>query len=284
MEEPDLAPLAVSDDYRLRDVRHIHLANSGLTFPTMSWRKVPPSYFYQPHLPRYSARELHMFEQEIEMEQKEGRAIGPVIMIVAMVGLLVGGIGYMVYQNTRSLKAEDAASVITASMKLQPPSEIKFHAGKLQASMADSIDKPHYKLLADAGLIKIEKDKKTNAGKIDLTDDGEKTITSIPEFQKKDEGDGSLAYTVPLATRKFVKIDNITKLAANRFQVEYSWQWEPNKVGDAFDISGKYIQKFSTWDRSQLIDKYGANYYHGDPTKVTVLIVKGENGWTLAKE
>jgi hypothetical protein len=176
------------------------------------------------------------------------------------------------------------ANVITASMKTMPPSEVKFHAGKLQSSMADSIDKPQYKLLADAGLIKIEKDKKTSAGKIDLTDEGEKMITSIPEFQKKDEGDGALAYTVPLATRKFVKVENITKIAANRFQVEYSWQWEPNKLGDTFDISGKYIQKFNTWDRSQLIDKYGANYYHGDPTKVTVLIVKGENGWTLAKE
>jgi hypothetical protein len=218
------------------------------------------------------------------MEQKEGRAIGPVIMIVVMIGILVGSVGYMVYQNTRSLKAEDAANVITVSMKTMPPSEVKFHAGKLQSSMADSIDKPQYKLLADAGLIKIEKDKKTSAGKIDLTDEGEKMITSIPEFQKKDEGDGALAYTVPLATRKFVKVENITKIAANRFQVEYSWQWEPNKLGDTFDISGKYIQKFNTWDRSQLIDKYGANYYHGDPTKVTVLIVKGENGWTLAKE
>jgi hypothetical protein len=225
-----------------------------------------------------------MFEQEIEMEQKEGRAIGPVIMIVAMVGMLVGSIGYMVFQSTRTLKPEEATKVITSSMELQAPSEVKFHAGKLQPSMSDSIDKPHYKLLVDAGLIKIEKDKKTNAGKIELTADGEKTITSIPEFQKKDEGDGSVVYSVPLATRKFLKIENIAKVSANRFQVEYSWQWEPNKLGESFDISGKYIQKFNTWDRAQLIDKYGANYYHGDPTKVTVLIVKGENGWTLAKE
>jgi Holliday junction resolvase-like predicted endonuclease len=225
-----------------------------------------------------------MFEQEIEMEQKEGGSIGPILMIVAMIGILVGGIGYMVLQNTRTLKPEEAAKVVTALIKAQPPTEVKFHAGKLASSMNDSLDRPQYKLLADAGVIKIQKDKKTNGGDIDLTAEGEKTITAIPEFKKKTEDDGTVAYAVPLATRKFVKIENITKLAANRFQVEYSWQWEPNALGEAFDISGKYIQSFNTWDRSQLIDKYGANYYHGEPTKVTVLIVKGENGWTVPKE
>jgi hypothetical protein len=225
-----------------------------------------------------------MFEQEIEMEQKEGRGIGPVIMIVAMIGILVGGIGYMVVQNTRTLKPEDAAKIVTASIKAQPPTEVKFHAGKLQPSMADSLDRPHYKLLSDAGLITIEKEKKTNAATIKLTADGERTITSIPEFQKKDEADGTVAYAVPLATRKFVKIENITKLAANRFAVEYSWQWEPNKLGDDFDIAGKYVQEFKSWDRSTLIDKYGANYYHGEPTKATVLVVKGDDGWAIGKE
>jgi hypothetical protein len=225
-----------------------------------------------------------MFEQEIEMEQKEGRGIGAVFMIIAMIGMLVGGIGFVVYQSTRTLKPEDAAQLVTASIKLQPPTEIKFHAGRLQASMNDSLDRPHYKLLSEAGLITIQKDKKTSTAQINLTADGEKTITSIPEFQKKSESDGTVAYAVPLAIRKFIKIENITKLAANRFQVEYTWGWEPNKLGEAFDISGKYIQGFNTWDRSQLIDKYGANYYHAEPTKATILVVKGAEGWTIAHE
>lgn len=225
-----------------------------------------------------------MFEQEIEMEQKEGRAIGPVIMIIAMVGMLVGGIGYMVFQSTRTLKPEDAAKVVTATIALQPPSEVKFHAGRLESSMNDSLDRPQYKLLSDAGVITIKRDKKSAAAQIDLTANGEQTITSIPEFQKKSESDGTVAYVVPLATRKFVKIENITKLAANRFQVDYTWQWEPNKLGENFDIAGKYIQKFNTWDRAQLIDKYGANYYHAEPTKASIVIVRGENGWVIPKE
>src|SRR3954467_11614529 len=94
----------------------------------------------RPWLTRSPARELRMFEQEIEMEQKEGRGIGPIIMIVAMVGMLVGGIGYMVYQTTRTLKPEEAANIATASNKLQPPSEVKFHAGRLESSMNDSLD------------------------------------------------------------------------------------------------------------------------------------------------
>jgi hypothetical protein len=225
-----------------------------------------------------------MFEQEIEMEQKEGRGIGPVIMIVAMVAMLVGGIGYVVFQATRTLKPEEAAKVATATMNLQPPSEVKFHSGHLQSSMNDSLDRPHYKLLSQAGIITIAREKKSATAQINLTAEGEKTITSIPEFQKKEESDGTVAYVVPLAKRKFVKIDNITKLAANRFQVEYSWQWEPNQLGENFDIAGKYIQGFSTWDRSQLIDKYGANYFHAEPTKSTIVVVRGENGWTLPKE
>ena len=225
-----------------------------------------------------------MFEQEIEMEQQEGRGFGPIIMIVAMVAMLVGGIGYMVVQSTRTLKPEEAAKLITASIKLQPPSEVQFHAGKLQSSMSDSLDRPQYKLLADAGIITIQKDKKSATANIELTALGEQTITSIPEFKKKDEGDGSVIYKVPLASRKFVKIENVTKLASNRFKVEYTWKWEPNKLGDAFDISGKYIQGFKTWERSQLIDKYGADYYHADPTKVSVVVVKGPDGWSIAKE
>ena len=225
-----------------------------------------------------------MFEQEIEMEQKEGRAIGPVIMIIAMVGMLVGGIAYMVVQSTRMLKPEEAATVVKASMQLLPTSEVTFHAGRVEASMNDSFERPHYRLLADAGIIKIAKEKKAAAAIVSLTPDGEKLVSSIPEFQKKQETDGTFAYVVPLASRKFVKIENITKLAANRFKVDYTWQWEPNKLGDDFDIAGPYMKSFTTWDRSELIDKYGANYYHAEPTSVSVIIVKTDEGWGLAKE
>ena len=34
-----------------------------------------------------------MFEQEIEMEKKEGSAFGPVLIILVLVGLFVGSLG-----------------------------------------------------------------------------------------------------------------------------------------------------------------------------------------------
>jgi hypothetical protein len=225
-----------------------------------------------------------MFEQELEMEQKEGRGIGPILMIVLMVGLLGGGIGYLVLQTTRTLKPTEAAKVVEASLKAQPISSVSFHAGHITPHMNDSPDKPQYALLADAGVITYKKDKKTFEADVALSPQGEQTITSIPEFQKKTESNGTVAYKVPLAARKFVKIENITKLAPNRFQVEYSWQWEPNKLGEVFNASGQYVKKFSTWDRAQLIDKYGADFYHSEPTRTTVLIIRGADGWTLGKE
>ena len=39
--------------------------------------------------------------------------------------------------------------------------------------------------------------------------------------------------------------------------------------GDLFDAAGPAVKAFNTWDRSTLIDKYGANFYHDPaPTRV----------------
>ena len=37
-----------------------------------------------------------MFEAEIEMEKKQGGAFGPVLIIVVMVVVVFGGLGYLV--------------------------------------------------------------------------------------------------------------------------------------------------------------------------------------------
>jgi len=224
-----------------------------------------------------------MFEQELEMEQKEGRGFGPIIIIVLMIVALVGGVGYMVVQSTRTLKPAEASSVIEAGIKAQSPAVVKFHTGHITPSMSDSPDHPQYTLLTNLGLMTFKKDKKTTAADVALTPEGESKIGAVPGLEKKSEADGQVAYVVPLATRKFVRIENITKLGTGRFQVEYSWQWQPNQLGDLFDATGPAVQKFNAWDRSQLIDKFGSDFYHGEPTKTTVVVTRGDGGWTLSK-
>jgi hypothetical protein len=89
---------------------------------------------------------------------------------------------------------------------------------------------------------------------------------------------------VPLAQRKLAEIGKITMLGPSKAAVEYSWKWETTKAGDLFDAAGPAVKAFNTWDRSTLIDKCGANFYHAAPTKVTVLLVEGAKGWETSNE
>jgi hypothetical protein len=118
-----------------------------------------------------------------------------------------------------------------------------------------------------------------------VTPTGEKTFSAIPGFKKfKSPNDDTWTYQVPLASRKLVKIDNITMNGPSFAKVEYEWQWEPTTLGDLFDVDGKAIESFNTWDRGKLIEKYGADYYHAAPKKATVRLHKSDKGWILASE
>ena len=60
----------------------------------------------------------------------------------------------------------------------------------------------------------------------------------------------------------WLEIGKITMLTPSKAIVEYTWKWETNQAGDLFDAAGPAVKAFNTWDRSTLIDKYGANFYH----------------------
>ncbi len=215
-----------------------------------------------------------MFEQEIELEEKEGSGLGPIVVVLILVGLLVGGIGYFVFQTRQMLKAEDATPVIVASLNARGPALLKFRSGRVD----DHPDGPHYKLLADAGLIKITPIKQSVDIDVVLTPEGENLVTTIPKVEKLAK-ENATEYVVPLAGREFVGVSKITKLAPGRFQVDYTWKWIPTQLGEMFDVNSQYMKKFGTYDRTVLIDRYGADFYKGDPNKSTITIVKGPNGW-----
>jgi hypothetical protein len=224
-----------------------------------------------------------MFEQEIEMEKRESSVV-PLLLIVTMILVFVGVAGYYIWQNKQVLSTTDAAAVVTASLKAQGPAVVHFHTGFVKASVEERPEAPHYRLLDKAGIIKLGK-ANGRTTPIAVTAQGQKLLSEIPDVIKTKEKDGTDAYVVPLATRQLAEISKITMLSPERASVQYSWKWDPNKLGNLFDASGSLVKSFNTWDRATLIEKSGANFYHQDPTKVAVVLVKTDRGvWQVAFE
>jgi hypothetical protein len=223
-----------------------------------------------------------MFEQEIELEKRESSVV-PLLLIVTMILVFVGVAGYYVWQNKQVLATDQASAVIAASLKAQGPAVVHFHSGLVKASVDERPESPHYRLLDKAGIIKLGK---TNGRTtpIALTAQGEKLLSEIPEVSKTREKDGTDAYIVPLANRQLAEVSKITMLNPDRASVQYSWKWDANKLGNLFDASGSLVKSFNTWDRATLIEKSGANFYHNEPTKVAVVLVKSDRGWQIAIE
>ena len=226
-----------------------------------------------------------MFEQEIEMEQKSSSVV-PLLLILALVAVIVGTAGYWFVQSRKVLTQPEAATVVASILKAQGPAMLRFHTGTVKSSVNEKPRDPHYRLLQKAGLVKLAPVKgKGEVYDIALTPKGESELTAFPEFQKTKEKDGSLALAVPLARRKLVEVTKVTMNGPSMARVEYTWKWEPTPVGDLFDANGQLIKSFNLWDTQALIEKYGANFYHGEAKKVAVNLVKTDQGaWQLMSE
>ena len=218
-----------------------------------------------------------MFEQELEMEQKESSVI-PLILIVCLAGVILGSVGYWIVQARKTLSPEQATAAVTDILKKQGPVTLIFRTGNVEPSINERPRDPHYKLMEKAGLLKTADLKGKDRVTVTLTPEGEKIITSLPELRKRtDEKDGNTVYFVPLASRKVVAISKVTMSGPNLAHVEYTWQWAPTAMGDIFDTNSKFVKTFNIWDTQTLISKYDVNYYHGDPARATINMVRGDN-------
>jgi hypothetical protein len=226
-----------------------------------------------------------MFEQEMEMEKHQSSVV-PLLLIVTLILAIVGMSGYYVLQSRKVLGSQEAANIASDVLKMQGPATLKFHTGILKSSVDDKPHDPHYRLLEKAGLVQVGKD--TGPYKtitpIALTQQGKRLLDEIPGVTKNSEKDGTEIYAVPLAERKLVAVSKINMISPSRAMVEITWKWEPNKLGNLFDASGSMVKDFNTWDRAILIQKYGADFYHADPTRVTLAMMKGDKGWQISNE
>jgi len=218
-----------------------------------------------------------MFEQELELEKRS--SWGPLLLVVALVGTIVGIIGYYTFQLKKGLSQAEATTIVEAQLRAQVPT-VAFRSGKVQANGGEQPKDPHYKVLEKAGLLTL-KDVSWDTNIVTVTDGGEKLFASIPGFKKWKNPDNTWSYEVPLATRKLVKIDTPTMTNPAAARVDYEWQWAPNQVGDLFDVGGNNLKSYTTWDRQKLIDRYGAAFYHEGTKKETVNLVKGDKGWMI---
>lgn len=223
-----------------------------------------------------------MFEQEIELEKKTS-SIVPLLLIVALIIAVVGVSLYFVAESKKVLSAAEASPVVLASLENQPAPTLRFQTGVIKASVSEKPHDPHYRLLEKQGFLKIGKDQNWKTP-VSLTTQGQAFLSEIAGVKQSKDKDGNTEYMVPLAQRKLVELGKITMVTPSKAAVEYSWKWETTKAGDLFDAAGPAVKGFNTWDRSTLIEKYGANFYHAAPTRVTVALVKTDKGWQVSTE
>lgn len=220
-----------------------------------------------------------MFEQEIELEKKTS-SWAPLLLVIVLILAIVGGIGYYVVEMRKGLSQQEAANVVDKLLNARPAT-IHFHAGTVLPSVDEKPGDPHYRLLEKAGVLKLGK--AVGRGKVVVVNNSaEREFSRFPEFKAFKNADGTQSYVMPLAERKLVSIDSVKMNGPYAATVQYTWKWEPTRLGDAFDADGNLIKTFNTWDRGTLIQKYGADFFHAAPRKETVNMIKGDNGWKLA--
>lgn len=224
-----------------------------------------------------------MFEQEIEMEKKTSSVV-PLLLIISLIVAVVGVALYFVAESRKVLTTAEAGPIITASLDGQGPAILRFQTGNLKSSVAERTHDPHYRLLEKAGYLKIGKPDKSGVTPVSITPQGEAFLADVAGVKKSKNKDDNDDYAVPLAQRKLIEVNKITMITPSKAAVEYTWQWDTNKAGDLLDAAGPAVKAFNTWERSTLIDKYGANFYHAAPSKVTVAMVKSNKGWQISTE
>ena len=224
-----------------------------------------------------------MFEAEVEMERKS--SVLPLLLMMCLVAAIVGLAGYVLLQARAQtpLSAVQANAVVTAAIQGHGPAIIRFRTGLLKSSADEKPGDPNYRLLEKAGIVKLAK---AGGGKVvvSLTAQGEQLLTGVPGFKKEKEADGTFLIKAPVAQKQLVSIAGIEMTGVNSATVVYNWKWVPNELWNVFDAGGPLVKGFNLWDRQTLINKYEADFYHGDPTRSTLALVRSGRDWKISAQ
>jgi len=212
-----------------------------------------------------------MFEDEIRMEEKSSNVV-PLLMALALIAAIVGGIGYFILESKRTLSQEQATQIVSAMLKKQGPAKVHFHAGgRIEPSMDEKPFDPHYRLLEKVGVVKLGKP--TYKGlEVKVTPEGLAELKQCGAIEEKN-ADGTDAFTVPLANRKLIAVNKVDMQRPGLAKVEYTWNWETTTLGRDFDANSQAMAALTVWDRTLLIQKYGGDFYKdAEPKKVAITL------------
>jgi hypothetical protein len=224
--------------------------------------------------------EVVMFEEEVSL-QKESSYFIPLVLVIVLVAVIVGSIAYWVMPK-KALSQEQAATFVSEYLNAQVPATVHFHIGVLQPRVDEKIHDPHYRLLEKAGIVKLAKTRGDSLS-VALTPDGQREL-AMKGVVKSKNSDGSDAYTVSLAERQLVAISRVKMTSRDIALVQFTWKWNPNKLGTVFDAAGPQVKSFNTWDRSTLIEKYSVAFYGVDPVQAALSFTRSDEGWKLSAE
>jgi len=221
-----------------------------------------------------------MFEAEVEMEKRS--SFLPLVLMMCLVAAIAGLGVYIVLQfrERTPLTAEQASPLVTATLQKAAPASIRFHTGHVKPSGDDKPGDPNYRLLEKAGIVKLAK-AEHGSTLVSLTPAGERMLTELQGVKKSQETDGTVLYQAPLAERQFVSVASVEMSGVNNAIVAYNWKWVPNQLGDVFDAGGLLVKGFNMWERQTLINKYNADFYHGDPTRSTLVLARNGKEWKI---
>jgi hypothetical protein len=224
---------------------------------------------------------MAMFEAEVELEKRS--SFLPLILLLALVATLIGLVAYVVLEvrARRDLSAAEASSFVNQILRGGGPSELHFHVGKITWGLDEKPTDPHFTLLEKIGIVKISSRKPTSIT-VALTPEGERLIAGIPSSQKNHTSDG-IQYVIPLAERQLTEITRMTMTGPNDAVVDYKWKWVPNALGEKLDASSPLVKSFNTWDRSNLIEKYGVDFFHAAPVTGRLALARVDRVWKIAE-
>jgi hypothetical protein len=236
--------------------------------PTVSEPK-PQEELEQPIPP-----EPELFAAEIAMEERSHN-FAPVLLALALGGLIGGLIFYFVKTTHEVLTTEQAQATVSDILRTKGPAIVHFSTGTVEPENGQQ--DPLYKMLSKAGIV-TSKTKERTLLAVELTAPGENILSSIDGVKKTTAAKGETDFAVPLAQRQVVAIDKVTMLQPRLARVDYSWQWMPNRLGREFDATSQLVQSFPTWDRAILIKSYAVDFYSAAATKSSIVLMKTTDG------
>ncbi len=219
-----------------------------------------------------------MFEEEVAMEKRS--SILPALLMMCLVVLIVGFVAYVIIEvrGKTPPSAQQASAIVAATLQGRGPAVIHFSTGLVKND--EKLPDPNYRLLEKAGIVKLAKALKGGVV-VSLTPEGERLLASVPGVKKEKETDGTIPYEAPLAQRQLLSIGAVSMNGDDNAIVEYTWKWVPNPLGDVFDAGGPLVKSFTLWERQSLINKYEADFYHGEPTKSTLALARNGREWKI---